>query len=218
MTLSLPGNEVEASFCFLPRWTIRQLVVQVGRNYYYFKASHTRNPLMISWATDVKVSFVQNKYATTMNASSTPLEFQGAQLSSRFESGNGRKRAIFDIYEENSMVEDDCFKQGEKKKRLNIEQVRTLERNFELGSRLEPKRKLKLAKALGLQPRQIAIWFQNRRARCRTKQSEKDFDVLIQYYEAFKFFYHKLQEENKILQDEVRAQFIFSQNILGNVE
>eukprot|EP01018_Ginkgo_biloba_P037767 Gb_35116 [translate_table: standard] len=147
---------------------------------------------------------VQNQNATEMNASSTPPEFQGAQLSSRFESGNGKKRANFDICEENSTEEDDCFKQGEKKKRLDIEQVRTLERNFELGSRLEPGRKLKLAKALGLQPRQIAIWFQNRRARCRTKQLEKDFDVLRQDYEAFKSVYHKLQEENKRLQDEIQ--------------
>eukprot|EP01018_Ginkgo_biloba_P036950 Gb_03179 [translate_table: standard] len=29
MTLSLPGNEVEAFFYFLPRWTIGKLVVQV---------------------------------------------------------------------------------------------------------------------------------------------------------------------------------------------
>eukprot|EP01018_Ginkgo_biloba_P033050 Gb_00961 [translate_table: standard] len=131
MTLSLPRNEVEASFSFLPRWTVGKLVVQVGRSYYYFKASHTRNPLMLSWATDVKVAFgdrledptpkefyFQNQYAIEMNASSTPQEFQGDQFSSRFESGNGRKRENFDICEENSTEEDDFFKQGEKKKRL----------------------------------------------------------------------------------------------------
>nr|QCO76345.1 hypothetical protein [Tamarix hispida] len=67
---------------------------------------------------------------------------------------------------------------GEKKRRLNMEQVRTLEKNFELGNKLEPERKMQLAKALGLQPRQIAIWFQNRRARWKTKQLEKDYDIL----------------------------------------
>ncbi|KAL5225742.1 hypothetical protein ABZP36_012381 [Zizania latifolia] len=67
---------------------------------------------------------------------------------------------------------------GEKKRRLSVEQVRTLERSFESGNKLEPERKAQLARALGLQPRQVAIWFQNRRARWKTKQLEKDFDVL----------------------------------------
>nr|KAJ0185012.1 hypothetical protein LSAT_V11C900506020 [Lactuca sativa] len=46
---------------------------------------------------------------------------------------------------------------GEKKWRLNMEQVKTLERNFELGNKLEPERKMQLARALGLQRRQSAI-------------------------------------------------------------
>ncbi|KAI7994062.1 Sulfoquinovosyl transferase SQD2 [Camellia lanceoleosa] len=66
----------------------------------------------------------------------------------------------------------------QKKRRLNLEQVKTLEKNFELGNKLESERKMQLAMALGLQPRQIAIWFQNRRARWKTKQLEKDYDVL----------------------------------------
>jgi hypothetical protein len=70
-------------------------------------------------------------------------------------------------------MSDDGSQAGEKKRRLNVEQVRTLEKNFELGNKLEPERKLQLARALGLQPRQVAIWFQNRRARWKTKQLEK---------------------------------------------
>ncbi|KAF5962012.1 hypothetical protein HYC85_003221 [Camellia sinensis] len=62
-------------------------------------------------------------------------------------------------------LSDDGSQAGEKKRRLNLEQVKTLEKNFELGNKLESERKMQLARALGLQPRQIAIWFQNRRAR-----------------------------------------------------
>ncbi|KAI3795294.1 hypothetical protein L1987_37945 [Smallanthus sonchifolius] len=58
---------------------------------------------------------------------------------------------------------------GESKRRLNVEQVKTDRHlvptsyyiNIELGNKLEPDRKMQLARAYGLQPRQIAIWFQH---------------------------------------------------------
>ncbi|GLJ50592.1 hypothetical protein SUGI_1077720 [Cryptomeria japonica] len=96
---------------------------------------------------------------------------------------------------------------GEKKlkcRRLTMEQVRALEKNFEQGKRVEPERKLKLARSLGLHPRQIAIWFQNRRARWKTKQLEKDYALLKQDYEAFKAHYVNLKEENSKLQAEIQ--------------
>ncbi|KAH9602057.1 hypothetical protein KSS87_012800 [Heliosperma pusillum] len=75
---------------------------------------------------------------------------------------------------------------GEKKKRLNMEQVKALEKTFEQANKLEPEKKIQLAKALGLQPRQVAIWFQNRRARWKTKQLEKDYNVLKRQFDALK--------------------------------
>ncbi|XP_010683229.2 homeobox-leucine zipper protein ATHB-13 [Beta vulgaris subsp. vulgaris] len=94
---------------------------------------------------------------------------------------------------------------GEKKRRLNMEQVKTLEKNFELGNKLEPERKMQLAKALGLQPRQIAIWFQNRRARWKTKQLEKDYDILKRQFDALKADNDTLQAQNHKLQAEIMA-------------
>ncbi|XP_008784419.1 homeobox-leucine zipper protein ATHB-13-like [Phoenix dactylifera] len=102
-------------------------------------------------------------------------------------------------------LSDDCSQVGEKKKRLNLEQVRTLERNFEMGSRLEPERKMQLARVLGLQPRQIAIWFQNRRARWKTKQLEKDYDSLKRQFEAVKAENDALKAHNRKLQAEILA-------------
>ncbi|XP_076936895.1 homeobox-leucine zipper protein ATHB-13-like [Bidens hawaiensis] len=95
--------------------------------------------------------------------------------------------------------------QREKKRRLNMEQVKTLERNFELGNKLEPERKMQLARALGLQPRQVAIWFQNRRARWKTKQLEKDYDALKRQYEAVKADNDSLQSQNHKLHAEIMA-------------
>ncbi|KAG1342453.1 homeobox-leucine zipper protein ATHB-13 [Cocos nucifera] len=102
-------------------------------------------------------------------------------------------------------LSDDCSQVAEKKKRLNLEQVRTLERNFEMGNKLEPERKMQLARALGLQPRQIAIWFQNRRARWKTKQLEKNYDAVQRQFEAVKAENDALKAQNKKLQAEILA-------------
>ncbi|CAA3022676.1 homeobox-leucine zipper ATHB-13-like [Olea europaea subsp. europaea] len=114
-----------------------------------------------------------------------------------------------DVCEENHGGEDDLSddgsQMGEKKRRLNMEQVKTLEKNFELGNKLQPERKMQLARALGLQPRQIAIWFQNRRARWKTKQLEKDYEILKRQFEAVKAENDALQAENQKLQSEILA-------------
>lgn len=102
-------------------------------------------------------------------------------------------------------LSDDGSQAGEKKRRLNMEQVKTLEKNFELGNKLEPERKMQLARALGLQPRQIAIWFQNRRARWKTKQLEKDYDLLKRQFEAIKADNDALQAQNQKLRAEILA-------------
>lgn len=100
-------------------------------------------------------------------------------------------------------LSDDGSQMGEKKRRLNMEQVKTLEKNFELGNKLEPERKMQLARALGLQPRQIAIWFQNRRARWKTKQLEKDYEVLKRQFDAVKAENDALKAQNQKLHSEV---------------
>ncbi|GAB2287844.1 hypothetical protein Dimus_022199 [Dionaea muscipula] len=94
---------------------------------------------------------------------------------------------------------------GEKKKRLSIEQVKALENSFELGNKLEPERKMQLAKALCLKPRQVAIWFQNRRARWKTKQLEKDYNILKSQFDALQSANHTLQTLNKTLYQELVA-------------
>lgn len=103
------------------------------------------------------------------------------------------------------MSDDDGSSQllGEKKRRLNMEQVKALERSFEIGNKLEPERKMQLARALGLKPRQIAIWFQNRRARCKTKQLEKDYEILKRQCDKLKSDNDALKTQNKNLHSEV---------------
>ncbi|GMH25302.1 hypothetical protein Nepgr_027145 [Nepenthes gracilis] len=91
----------------------------------------------------------------------------------------------------------------EKKRRLSVLQVRTLEKNFEVENKLEPERKVNLAQELGLQPRQVAVWFQNRRARWKTKQLEKDYSVLKVNYDALKKNHESLRRDNEALLKEI---------------
>ncbi|KAI4321355.1 hypothetical protein MLD38_034748 [Melastoma candidum] len=92
---------------------------------------------------------------------------------------------------------------GEKKKRLCIEQVKALERSFETRNKLEPERKSQLARSLGLQPRQVAIWFQNRRARWKTKQLERDYEVLKRQVGVLKADNDTLHAQNEKLRAEI---------------
>ncbi|PKA56141.1 Homeobox-leucine zipper protein HOX20 [Apostasia shenzhenica] len=86
-----------------------------------------------------------------------------------------------------------------KKRRLGTEQVRALERSFEVENKLEPERKARLALELGLQPRQVAVWFQNRRARWKTKQLERDFAGMKSRYDSLRLDFDSLRRENQSL-------------------
>jgi homeobox-leucine zipper protein len=89
--------------------------------------------------------------------------------------------------------------------------VHLLEKSFEAENKLEPERKTQLAKKLGLQPRQVAVWFQNRRARWKTKQLERDYDVVKSSYDSLFSNYDSLVKENEKLKTEVyKYRYIFS--------
>ncbi|KAM0958120.1 hypothetical protein EV1_023207 [Malus domestica] len=91
----------------------------------------------------------------------------------------------------------------EKKRRLTPDQVHMLEKSFETENKLEPERKTQLAKKLGLQPRQVAVWFQNRRARWKTKQLERDYDLLKSSYDTLLSNYDSILKENQKLKSQV---------------
>lgn len=83
-----------------------------------------------------------------------------------------------------------------KKLRLSKDQAAVLEETFKEHNTLNPKQKLALAKQLDLRPRQVEVWFQNRRARTKLKQTEVDCEYLKRCCDT-------LTDENRRLQKEV---------------
>uniref|UniRef100_A0A453ILB1 Homeobox domain-containing protein n=1 Tax=Aegilops tauschii subsp. strangulata TaxID=200361 RepID=A0A453ILB1_AEGTS len=94
-------------------------------------------------------------------------------------------------------AEEDDDGSTRKKLRLTKEQSALLEDRFKEHSTLNPKQKVALAKQLNLRPRQVEVWFQNRRARTKLKQTEVDCEFLKRCCET-------LTEENRRLQRELQ--------------
>lgn len=84
-----------------------------------------------------------------------------------------------------------------------------LEKSFEEENKLEPERKIELAKKLGLPQRQVAVWFQNRKARSKIKQIERDYDVLKACYDSLLAKHESIISENEKLKSKVCKSSIF---------
>ncbi|KAL0921738.1 hypothetical protein M5K25_008842 [Dendrobium thyrsiflorum] len=108
-----------------------------------------------------------------------------------------RKKAKIDGDEEMDIV---C--EG-KKRRLSDDQVRFLEMNFGKERKLESGRKAHLAIELGLDPKQVAVWFQNRRARWKSKQLEDEYVRLRSSHDAVLIEKCRLENEVLMLKDKL---------------
>ncbi|XP_004497887.2 homeobox-leucine zipper protein HAT14-like [Cicer arietinum] len=113
--------------------------------------------------------------------------------------GAGRNSSREGGADRNSTSDDDEEENGStrKKLRLSKDQSAFLEESFKEHTTLNPKQKLALAKQLNLRPRQVEVWFQNRRARTKLKQTEVDCEYLKRCCET-------LTEENRRLQKELQ--------------
>eukprot|EP00252_Welwitschia_mirabilis_P003225 TRINITY_DN1330_c0_g1_i4.p1 TRINITY_DN1330_c0_g1~~TRINITY_DN1330_c0_g1_i4.p1 ORF type:complete len:183 (+),score=39.52 TRINITY_DN1330_c0_g1_i4:34-582(+) len=82
-----------------------------------------------------------------------------------------------------------------KKLRLSRAQSILLEENFKEHSTLTLKDKWALASRLNLEPRQVEVWFQNRRARTKLKRIEMEYKELKQCCQRLKDHNSKLEKE-----------------------
>ncbi|ESW26667.1 hypothetical protein PHAVU_003G138200 [Phaseolus vulgaris] len=84
-----------------------------------------------------------------------------------------------------------------KKLRLSKDQSSMLENSFKLHTTLNPVQKQALAHQLKLKTRQVEVWFQNRRARTKLKQTEVEREWLKKQCQ-------NLSDENKRLKKELQ--------------
>ncbi|XP_073060429.1 homeobox-leucine zipper protein HOX28-like [Primulina eburnea] len=98
---------------------------------------------------------------------------------------------------ESFRASDDDEGNARKKLRLSKQQSVFLEQSFKEHPTLNPKQKLALASQLNLRPRQVEVWFQNRRARTKLKQNEVDCEYLKRCCKT-------LSEENARLHKELQ--------------
>ncbi|CAH1429687.1 unnamed protein product [Lactuca virosa] len=89
-------------------------------------------------------------------------------------------------------------------RRFSDEQIKSLESLFKMENKLEPRKKLEMARELGLHPRQVAIWFQNRRARWKSKQVEQDYTSLKADYDTLSHRFESLKKEKHALLEQLR--------------
>ncbi|KAL7131690.1 hypothetical protein ABFS83_12G021400 [Erythranthe nasuta] len=116
----------------------------------------------------------------------------GAAAASSFSNGSVKREREIDEDDDNNGSVNGI----RKKLRLSKAQSALLEESFLLHSTLNPKQKHELAQDLKLRPRQVEVWFQNRRARTKLKQTEVDCEFLKKCCET-------LTDENRQLQKEL---------------
>lgn len=93
------------------------------------------------------------------------------------------------------------------KKRLSQDQVKLLEASFDCNKKLDPERKFQLARDLGVPARQIAIWYQNRRARWKNQSLELDYNALqVKLESALAENRHLEKEMGKLKEELKRAE------------
>ncbi|KAM0023903.1 putative transcription factor homeobox-WOX family [Helianthus debilis subsp. tardiflorus] len=94
-------------------------------------------------------------------------------------------------------------KHNNSSRRFSDEQIKSLESVFKRENKLEPRKKVEMARELGLHPRQVAIWFQNRRARWKSKQVEQDYYNLKADYDTLAHRFESLKKEKHALLHQV---------------
>ncbi|KAM7255608.1 hypothetical protein ACFE04_008506 [Oxalis oulophora] len=116
-------------------------------------------------------------------------------------SGPVRSRSeedLFDIDEEDDQEDGDKNKKKKRKKyhRHTAEQIREMEALFKESPHPDEKQRQQLSKQLGLAPRQVKFWFQNRRTQIKAIQERHENSL-------FKSELEKLRDENKAMRETI---------------
>ncbi|XP_071732331.1 homeobox-leucine zipper protein HAT9-like [Rutidosis leptorrhynchoides] len=138
-----------------------------------------------------------NQQQASNSTTSLVSSFSNSTSTKRERDAGGEEVGTVFSKEIGDMDQDDFEVGARKKLRLTKKQSFVLEENFKQHSTLNPKQKQTLAESLNLRPRQVEVWFQNRRARTKLKQNEVECALLKKCCEA-------LTSDNKKLKREIQ--------------
>ncbi|KAF5740101.1 homeobox-leucine zipper protein HAT22-like [Tripterygium wilfordii] len=153
---------------------------------------------------DLPQDLQEQKQKATSSPSTTTA---ASSLSNSNSVKKEREFEEVEVERSSSRVISDEDEEGSPRKKLRLtkEQSAVLEERFKEQSTLNSKQKQVLAEQLNLRQRQVEVWFQNRRARNKLKQTEVDCEELKKCCET-------LTEENKRLQKELQELTSFKMN------
>ncbi|KAK6792624.1 hypothetical protein RDI58_011705 [Solanum bulbocastanum] len=144
---------------------------------------------------------VNSSVSSFSNTSSVKRERDASSFEEEVENLETKKVLLISpkgLVDHNDDDEEDVHDYGTRKKlRLTKEQSDVLEDSFKEHTTLNSKQKRDLARQLSLRPRQVEVWFQNRRARTKLKQTEVNCEILRKCYE-------ELKDENRRLNKEIQ--------------
>lgn len=139
----------------------------------------------------------EEEVAAASSSPNSAVSSLSGKRSEREENDGERASSSMEMEEEDEDEEGGGGDVAARKKlRLSKVQSAVLEETFKEHCTLNPRQKLALAKELNLRPRQVEVWFQNRRARTKLKQTEVDCEYL-------RWCCENLTEEKRRLQREV---------------
>ncbi|KAE8699471.1 Homeobox-leucine zipper protein GLABRA 2 [Hibiscus syriacus] len=116
-------------------------------------------------------------------------------------SGPARSRSEDDLLDHDDVDDEDADKTKKKKRkkyhRHTADQIREMEALFKESPHPDEKQRQQLSKQLGLAPRQVKFWFQNRRTQIKAIQERHENSLLKQELE-------KLRDENKAIRETIK--------------
>ncbi|KAJ4951818.1 hypothetical protein NE237_028650 [Protea cynaroides] len=104
------------------------------------------------------------------------------------------------VHDDDGSDDDDMNKKKKKRKKYHrhtAEQIREMEALFKESPHPDEKQRQQLSKQLGLAPRQVKFWFQNRRTQIKAVQERHENSLLKSEIE-------KLREENRSMRETIK--------------
>ncbi|CAI5460657.1 unnamed protein product [Closterium sp. Yama58-4] len=89
-----------------------------------------------------------------------------------------------------------------KRPRFAEDQLAHLEAHFAVEQELTPASKKQLAARLGVKPRQVCVWFQNRKVRQRTRERETELESMQAAYAKLQATCRELQDDYELLKSD----------------